>query len=225
VRSRSSWSYLPHKGASNTDERYSPQWILDLAIEVMGGIDLDPCADPLKRVPAQVHYTKEQDGLELPWSGRIYLNPPYSGSSKWFKHLCIYIETGAVTEAIVLVPITSLGSKGAKLLMKRTASCLTLFDRSINFLDESYKELPSSTPIPLCLIYCGGKSEKFLELTEERGYGLIIHKSDPRHKSRLCDQCGKIFLAKRSTARFCGTTCRVESHRNRKQAGDSSGHS
>ena len=45
------------------DERYSPNWLIQLAIDVMGGIDLDPCADPDRRVPASNHFTKDQNGL------------------------------------------------------------------------------------------------------------------------------------------------------------------
>ena len=214
---KSAWSYLPHRAESCSDERYTPSWILDIAAEVLGAIDLDPCADPQKRVPARQHFTKADDGLEKAWKGKIYLNPPYSGATKWFKHLCLYMESGAVTEAIVLVPITSLGSKGARLLMKRTANCLTLFDRSINFLDENYQEMSTTSPIPLCLIYCGNNSEKFLQITDDRGYGLVIHKSEGRHRHRRCNYCGKTYLAQRSTSNFCGTTCRVEAHREKKR--------
>lgn len=183
----------------------------------MGGIDLDPCADPQRRVPAGQHFTKAEDGLEQPWKGRIYLNPPYSGAAKWFKHLCLYMETGAVTEAIILVPITSLGSKGARLLMRKTAKCLTLFDRSVNFLSEDYQEMDVGTPIPLCLIYCGERTEKFLQATRNRGYGLIIHHPEARQKHQRCKYCGKSYLGLRSTSTFCGTTCRVEAHKAKKR--------
>ena len=63
--------------STDTDERFTPFWVLDLVVEVMGGIDLDPCADPRKRVPATRHFTKEDDGLEQNWSGRVFLNPPF----------------------------------------------------------------------------------------------------------------------------------------------------
>lgn len=29
-----------------------------------------------------------------------------------------------------------------------------------------------------------------------------------------CENCGKVFVAKRSTAKYCGTACRVEYNRN-----------
>lgn len=67
--------------AGNTD-RLTPHHILDMAIRVMGGIDLDaaaetPQAGQAYNVPALKHYTQEDDGLTLPWMGRIWCNPPY----------------------------------------------------------------------------------------------------------------------------------------------------
>ena len=63
-----------NKGVSS-DEWYTPQWIID----VLGEFDLDPCS-PIDRPfdTAKVHYTKEDDGLSRVWSGRVWLNPPYS---------------------------------------------------------------------------------------------------------------------------------------------------
>ena len=217
--SSSSWSSMPHRAASSSDERYTPLWVLELAVKLMGGIDLDPCADPLKRVPAALHYTKEQDGLSRAWAGRVFLNPPYSGATAWFKHLCLYMEAGAVSEALVLVPVTSIHSKGAALLMKQFAAALCLCYRRFNFLDADYKDLPVSTPIPLALVYAGGSLNRFLELTRRHGYGLMTHKPPSNRRQVSCSYCGDVFFASRSTARFCGTTCRVEAHRKKAQGG------
>ena len=212
--SASSWSNLPHRSSVLSDERYTPKWVLDFALKLMGGIDLDPCADPLKRVPAALHYTKEQDGLSMAWSGRVYLNPPYSGATAWFKHLSLYVEAGAVPEALVLVPVTSLGSKGAALLMRSTASAMCLCSRRFNFLNAEYRDLLGSTPIPLCLVYVGHQATRFLELTTGVGYGLITYKPPSNRRQFSCSYCGEVFYASRSTAKFCGTSCRVLSYRN-----------
>lgn len=58
-----------------TDEWYTPKEI----IESFGEFDLDPCAPfiPLWDT-AKIMYNKLDDGLNKEWSGRIWLNPPYS---------------------------------------------------------------------------------------------------------------------------------------------------
>jgi hypothetical protein len=88
---------------SNTGEHYTPNYILQAAYRVLGGVDLDPSADPLKRVEAKNHYTKADNGLNKPWEGRIFLNPPYGyGVNDWFSKLLYEHSSGNVTDAIVI---------------------------------------------------------------------------------------------------------------------------
>ncbi len=47
----------------------------------MGGLDLDPCSsDYFNRViKAPTYYSwddRQEDGLELPWAGKLFVNPP-----------------------------------------------------------------------------------------------------------------------------------------------------
>lgn len=58
-----------------TDEWYTPKELIDS----LGEFDLDPCApiQPLWQT-AKIMYNKVDDGLNRPWGGRIWLNPPYS---------------------------------------------------------------------------------------------------------------------------------------------------
>jgi len=50
-------------------------------INALGPFDLDPCAAP-DWYTASRTYVLPQDGLALPWSGHVWLNPPY-GSEAW----------------------------------------------------------------------------------------------------------------------------------------------
>lgn len=69
----------------NHDEWLTPPEI----IHALGEFDLDPCA-PTHRPweTAKHHYTKEDNGLILPWHGRVWLNPPYGRETfKWLEKL------------------------------------------------------------------------------------------------------------------------------------------
>jgi hypothetical protein len=62
-------------GAS--DEWYTPPHIFT-ALGLT--FDLDPCSPgPGHWVPARTVYTKADDGLAQPWSGIVFMNPPFGG--------------------------------------------------------------------------------------------------------------------------------------------------
>lgn len=47
-------------------------------ISGLGRFDLDPCSPVNRPWPTtQQHYTIEDDGLQKPWGGRVWCNPPY----------------------------------------------------------------------------------------------------------------------------------------------------
>lgn len=93
--------------SSDTPEHYTPRCIIDLVLDLMGGIDLDPCSNSKTKpnVPAAVHYTQKEDGLAQKWDGSVYLNPPYGREiGAWVEKLRQEFDSGNVTEAVALVP-------------------------------------------------------------------------------------------------------------------------
>lgn len=74
-------------GVSNeNDEWYTPSWLFDaLGAE----FDLDPCSPgrPPSNVPAKRHLTKADNGLTTAWSGKVWLNPPFSSKRAWYERL------------------------------------------------------------------------------------------------------------------------------------------
>ncbi|HEY2617981.1 MAG TPA: DNA N-6-adenine-methyltransferase [Acetobacteraceae bacterium] len=89
-------------------ERYTPARYIEAAREVMGGIDLDPASSEYaqRTVQATQFYTVADNGLDLAWHGRVWLNPPYHRElaplfiSKLLNELAQ--SGGCVEEAIVL---------------------------------------------------------------------------------------------------------------------------
>lgn len=68
-----------------TDEWLTPPEI----VRCLGPFELDPCS-PINRPwpTAHVHYTALDDGLSQPWSGRVWLNPPYGPETgRWLRRL------------------------------------------------------------------------------------------------------------------------------------------
>ena len=70
-----------------TPEHYTPGTYIATARYVLGGIDLDPAssAEANDTVQAQTYYTAADDGLDLPWFGRVFVNPPGDKSGKLVK--------------------------------------------------------------------------------------------------------------------------------------------
>lgn len=70
-----------------TETWLTPPFILN----ALGPFDLDPCAAPEPRPwsTATTHYTfPKQNGLLLPWHGRVWMNPPYGKAlGAWMRKL------------------------------------------------------------------------------------------------------------------------------------------
>lgn len=82
---------LVHEAHSKTEEWYTPPYIF-AGLPVT--FDLDPCSpdpnDPATTylTPCRRHLCKRDDGLRAPWSGCVWLNPPYgAGLAAWIGKL------------------------------------------------------------------------------------------------------------------------------------------
>jgi len=73
----------PADVADTNDEWYTPRWIFDAAGLTF---DLDVCAPvapEFRTCPARRYLTILEDGLAEPWSGLVWMNPPYSNPAPW----------------------------------------------------------------------------------------------------------------------------------------------
>jgi site-specific DNA-methyltransferase (adenine-specific) len=64
--------------------RTDPVVFADLSAKY-GPFDLDPCATS-ENAKCPRYFTKEDDGLSQPWTGRVFVNPPYGRSlAAWMR--------------------------------------------------------------------------------------------------------------------------------------------
>jgi phage N-6-adenine-methyltransferase len=85
------------RSQATTDDYFTPRWVFDrLGIR----FDLDVCAPPggVDWVPTERFYTLADDGLMREWSGRVWMNPPFSNTTPWVNR---FISHG---NGIALVP-------------------------------------------------------------------------------------------------------------------------
>ena len=61
--------------SSSTDEWETPQYLFD-ELDKVFHFTLDACATP-DNAKCAAYYTPEQDGLQQPWTGNVWCNPPY----------------------------------------------------------------------------------------------------------------------------------------------------
>jgi phage N-6-adenine-methyltransferase len=154
----------PHvSNNSGNNEWYTPAEFCDAARDVMGAIDLDPASCKLanKQVKSVKFFTAEQDGLSHDWSGRVWLNPPYSqpAISDFAKKFISEWQSGRISQAVVLVNNATETAWFQHLLKEVSAVCLK--SGRIKFLDET--GTPANTPLQgQVFLYYGDNRDGFV---------------------------------------------------------------
>ncbi len=157
--------------SSLTVEWYTPYHIVKAVVDVLGTIDLDPCSDgDGSLVPAVKRLTKNDDGLSVPWVGRVFMNPPYGREiTHWVTRLCEQYEHGDVTEALALLP-----SRTETRWFARVGRYPRCFIRGrLKFSDGA-----RCAPFPSMVVYFGQRTAAFAETFTLLGdlYQLFIRR-------------------------------------------------
>lgn len=91
---------------SEKDDWRTPLELVNDLAKATDGIDTDPCAHPKSSIGDVNNYRLEdgQNGLELPWMGTVFVNPPFGHKAKWLNRTIGAVENGNARTVIVLTP-------------------------------------------------------------------------------------------------------------------------
>lgn len=86
--------------SSVTDLWATPQDFFD-QLNAEFGFTLDVCATA-DNAKCERFYTKEDDGLTQPWTGRVWMNPPYGRTiGHWMRKAYLSAQQGATVVCLV----------------------------------------------------------------------------------------------------------------------------
>lgn len=155
-------------------EWYTPPEYLLAARSVMDEIDLDPASseEAQKIVKASNFYSKETDGLQHHWKGRVWLNPPYCMPqvAQFVEKALEHYSAGDVEEAIVLVN-NATDTDWFQNIMHFGPVCFT--DGRIHFYSNGKQKL--QTRQGQAFFYLGLRHKKFAEVFKAFGTVLVLH--------------------------------------------------
>lgn len=141
------------------DECYTPPYIF----EALGlTFDLD-VASPEKTtfVPALRRYSKQHDGLVMPWEGLVWMNPPYSKPLPWVERFIDHAN------GIALVPSSQ--GKWMKMLWESDAAWMML-GKTRFIYGSTMTEAKTDFPSRLYLIGMGSQA---IEALHQSGLGKV----------------------------------------------------
>jgi hypothetical protein len=158
---RSPAAQAAYYAGTGTPEWSTPLALVGLVVRVLESIDLDPCSDAAKSVPARCHFTIEKDGLSRYWYGKVYMNPPYGEAiGQWVKHLCREVKAGRTREAIALVPA------------RTDTQWFRLFNNYPHCFIRGrlkFSNSETSAPFPSVAVYLGPNEQRFADVFSEIG--------------------------------------------------------
>jgi site-specific DNA-adenine methylase len=151
--------------ATTSQEWYTPPYIFD----ALGcWFDLDPASpgcDVVPWVPANTHYTTE--GLERPWGGFVWLNPPY-GRDRLPAWVEKFAEHG---NGIILVPERT-STEWWQGLSSR-ADMILFVNKKIPFISGDGRKAGAAA-IGSCLVAIGKAGVAGLRRAHNEGLGRIV---------------------------------------------------
>lgn len=180
----------PPRESFNTGEHewYSPPEYIEAARAVMGAIDVDPASSAAANavVQASRYYDVDSNGLEQPWRGRLWLNPPYTNAlmTAFSARLLEHCDRGDVTDAIFLTNNATDTGWFHALAAHATSICLP---RGRAHYWRGDTQETSSALQGQAIFYFGAHADRFAEVFGPLGLIVGVIWRPVRIEALLCD--------------------------------------
>lgn len=160
-------AFNTQKTEETTNVWLTPRHVLDL----LGHFDTDPCAATVRPWDcADVNYTEEDNGLVLPWSGRVWLNPPYGNEAEAFmERMSEHKGTG-----LALIFMRSDTRWFQRCVLFR-AKYLFLWKGRIKFCRPNGETQGNQPNAPSCLVAWSPLEAPLLHHLQNEGYGKVVY--------------------------------------------------
>jgi ParB family chromosome partitioning protein len=165
--------------SSKSTEWYTPGYIIESVKNVFNGkIDLDPasCEAANKIIGAKEYYDKEDNGLEKPWSGSVFCNPPYGRNVSAWVNKCLAEEELIVqnryiiTNLQMILLVNAVTDRNWFQPLWKYPICF--FRKRIKFINSETMKADSRPTHGNAMVYFGIKPDRFKR--EFYQYGHIV---------------------------------------------------
>jgi hypothetical protein len=163
-------------------EWYTPEWIFKAMGSVRFSIDVcSPGADKVPHIPADKHYTKKENGLQQPWHGLVFMNPPFGTKNGFDDWLHKFV---AHANGVALAPMYTNVAAFREFL--KHVDCMLLLDKRIKFIDGTTgKTSKEACVFGITLSAMGPQAVAVLETAHRNGLGGLMYSHRYVHQSRL----------------------------------------
>lgn len=153
-------SLSAHQKNGGHDEWLTPPEILDK----LGRFDLDPCAPAVRPWDmARRHFWA--DGLDMPWEGRVWMNPPFGREAiKWMRKIAQH------GNGIALIPARTETAMFYETVWGAADAVLFIKGRPhFHYVDG--RRAPFNSGAPICLVAYGADNVTALK---KSGLGAVV---------------------------------------------------
>lgn len=149
-------------GGENQDKggkQRETRWLTPLhVVHALGVFDLDPAGAPGHDLAERTYLLeRNEDGLTLPWYGRVWLNPPYGPAQLPFMRRMAEHNHGT---ALVFARTETAAFFET---VWESASAVLFLRGRLNFLDSNRERAKANAGAPSCLVAYGEHDTSKLE--------------------------------------------------------------